>query len=161
MKKNVKLFAMDVDGTLTDGRIYMGNEGELMKAFDVKDGLGIRRLMDAGIIPVIITGRQSKITWNRCKELGIEHVYQGVQNKLLLLNEIAQQQNITLNEIAYMGDDLNDYDLLKAAGQGFVPNDAILELDWEGLIRVSKKGGRGAVREAIEIILSQVRESHG
>ena len=74
MNKRIKMFAMDVDGTLTDGKIYIGNRGEVFKAFDVKDGLGIKKLMNAGILPVIITGRSSEIVTYRCKELGIQFV---------------------------------------------------------------------------------------
>lgn len=153
MKKKIKIFAMDVDGTLTDGKIYVGNKGEVFKVFDVKDGLGIKKLMAAGILPVIITGRSSEIVTYRCKELGIEDVYQGVKDKLQLLEKVANEQNINLDEVAYIGDDLNDYEILKMVGMGFVPSDAVPELNWEGLIRLSKKGGRGAVREAIDKLL--------
>lgn len=154
MEKKVKIVAMDVDGTLTDGKIHISSNGELFKSFDVKDGLGIKKLMKNGIIPVIITGRCSEIVTYRCKELGIAHVYQGVENKLQLLKKIAAEQNVDLSEVAYIGDDLNDYEILKAVGRGFVPYDAISELDWNGLTRLSKKGGRGAVREAIDMILA-------
>lgn len=153
MKKKIKIFAMDVDGTLTDGKIYVGNKGEVFKVFDVKDGLGIKKLMAAGILPVIITGRSSEIVTYRCKELGIEDVYQGVKDKLQLLEKIANEQNINLDEVAYIGDDLNDYEILKMVGMGFVPSDAVPELNWKGLIRLSKQGGRGAVREAIDKLL--------
>lgn len=153
MNKRIKMFAMDVDGTLTDGKIYIGNRGEVFKAFDVKDGLGIKKLMNAGILPVIITGRSSEIVTYRCKELGIQFVYQGVKDKLQLLQKIADEQEIGLDEVAYIGDDLNDYEVLKMVGVGFVPNDAISDLNGNGLIRLSKKGGRGAVREAIDRLL--------
>ena len=153
MNKRIKMFAMDVDGTLTDGKIYIGNRGEVFKAFDVKDGLGIKKLMNAGILPVIITGRSSEIVTYRCKELGIQFVYQGVKDKLQLLQKIADEQEIGLDEVAYIGDDLNDYEVLKMVGVGFVPNDAIPGLNGNGLIRLSKKGGRGAVREAIDRLL--------
>ena len=84
MKKdfsNIKLFAMDVDGTLTDGKIYIGNDGEVMKAFNAKDGLGIKLLIKKGIVPIIITGRRSKIVTRRCEEIGITVLYQGVRDK--------------------------------------------------------------------------------
>lgn len=92
----IKLFAMDVDGTLTDGNIYMGNDGELCKAFNVKDGLGIKLLKDSGIVPAIITGRTSKIVENRCKELHIEELYQGVKNKAATLTALMENIISTL-----------------------------------------------------------------
>ena len=107
----IKYFVMDVDGTLTDGKIYMSSNGELMKAFNIKDGCGIHDiLIPANIIPVIITGRYSDIVLNRCNELGINKIFQGISDKL---NQII---NITsdLSEIAYIGDDLNDLASMKA-----------------------------------------------
>src|SRR5699024_4690020 len=98
-------FIMDVDGTLTDGKIYIGNSGELMKAFSIKDGCGIHDiLIPAGVIPVIITGRISEILLNRCKELGITDIYQGITNKIEKLKEITNE----LSTVAYIGDDIND-----------------------------------------------------
>ena len=91
MKKdfsNIKLFAMDVDGTLTDGKIYIGNDGEVMKAFNAKDGLGIKLLIKKGIVPIIITGRRSKIVTRRCEEIGITVLYQGVRDKADILKNV-------------------------------------------------------------------------
>ena len=102
----IKLFAMDVDGTLTDGNIYMGNDGELCKAFNVKDGLGIKLLKDSGIVPAIITGRTSKIVENRCKELHIEELYQGVKNKAATLTALMEKYHLDASEVAYIGDDM-------------------------------------------------------
>jgi 3-deoxy-D-manno-octulosonate 8-phosphate phosphatase (KDO 8-P phosphatase) len=100
----VKLLVMDVDGTLTDGKIYMGESGEIMKAFDVKDGCAIHTLLPKyGITPVMITGRQSKITENRAKELGVKMLFQGVGNKLPLLEKLAADSGVTLEEIAFIG----------------------------------------------------------
>ena len=105
----IKLLVMDVDGTLTDGKIYMGNEGEVFKAFDIKDGCGIHDLLKPnGIEPIIITGRRSKILENRAKEIGINSLFQGVSDKVLKLNEILSERNLELSDVAYIGDDIND-----------------------------------------------------
>lgn len=142
---------MDVDGTLTDGKIYMGNSGELCKAFHAKDGCGIHDIaMPAGIIPVIITGRKSEIVLNRCKELGIEEVYQGVSNKIEKLLSVTRE----LSEVAYIGDDLNDLscmEAVKAAG-GLVgcPLDAVKKVTDMADFVALHNGGEGAVRDFVE-----------
>lgn len=145
---------MDVDGTLTDGKIYIGNSGELCKAFNIKDGCGIHDIaIPAGIIPVIITGRKSDIVLNRCKELGIVEVHQGISRKIEKLREITEN----LSAVAYIGDDINDIacmELIKKAG-GIVgcPIDAVKEV-YETADFVSEhKGGDGAVRDFIEWLL--------
>ena len=102
--KNIKFLVMDVDGTLTDGKIYMGSTGELIKAFDIKDGCGIHDIaIPTGIIPMIITGRTSKILEKRCRELEITEVHQGVSNKIEKLCELVND----LSLVAYIGDDIN------------------------------------------------------
>ena len=108
----IKMLVMDVDGTLTDGKIYIGNQGEVMKAFNVKDGYGIAHLKDAEILPVIITGRKSSIVEQRAKELNIVELYQSVENKLECLKQIATQYQVLPEEIAYIGDDLNDLECM-------------------------------------------------
>lgn len=156
MYDNIKYLVMDVDGTLTDGKIYMGRNGELCKAFNIKDGYGIRDIAIAsGVVPIIITGRMSKIVENRCEELGINLLYQGVADKLVVLQSVVED----LATVAYIGDDINDLSCMiavKKAG-GFVgcPLDAsskvIAIADY-----VSKyKGGDGAVRDFIERIVGE------
>lgn len=145
---------MDVDGTLTDGKIYMGNDGEIMKAFDVKDGCGIHDIaVPAGLIPVIITGRESKILENRCKELGITKLYQGVADKVQRLKAIVPD----FSEVAYIGDDINDLPCMKevrgAGGIVGCPADAVKEVVDAATFVCTRKGGNGAVREFIEWIL--------
>ncbi len=153
--KNVKYLVLDVDGTLTDGCVYMGNDGEVFKAFNAKDGYGIaHQAIPAGIIPVIITGRTSSIVLNRCKELGITEVYQGISDKLAKLNEILKAADSKLSDCAYMGDDLNDLkvmEAIKAAG-GYVgcPQDAALNVINISDFVSTKDGGRGCVRDFIE-----------
>ncbi len=142
---------MDVDGTLTDGKIYMGNNGEMMKAFSIKDGCGIHDIaIMAGITPVIITGRKSDIVLNRCKELGITEVYQGVRNKIEKLKTITED----LSCVAYIGDDINDLSCMRpvkgAGGLIGCPSDAIKQVLEIADFVSEHKGGEGAVRDFIE-----------
>lgn len=152
----IKYLVMDVDGTLTDGKIYMGNDGEIMKAFSVKDGCGIHDiLLPSGIIPLIITGRNSKILENRCNEIGIKEIYQGISNKLeklcLIVNELSQ--------VAYIGDDINDLHSMKAikeaGGKVGCPADAVHEVKKIADFIAKKNGGDGAVREFIEWLIAK------
>ena len=109
MYKRIKYLVMDVDGTLTDGKIYMGSDGEAVKAFDVKDGAGICLLLPKlGITPIIITSRESRILECRCRELGITDLYQGAKDKLSVLKDILMHKGADLDSVAYIGDDLPD-----------------------------------------------------
>ena len=150
----IKMLVMDVDGTLTDGKIYMGSDGEVFKAFDVKDGYAIAHLHEVGIIPVIITGRKSKIVENRAKELNIKEVYQGVSDKIEKLKEVAKDNGVLLEEVAYIGDDLNDLDCMGICGLSACPNDAIDEVIQSVNYICKHSSGNGAVREFIEYILN-------
>ena len=149
---------MDVDGTLTDGKIYMGNDGEMMKAFDIKDGCGIHDiLLPSGIKPVIITGRSSEILKNRCREIGINLLYQGVNDKMNKLEEVLMEFNCSLSEVAYIGDDINDLpcmNIVKSAG-GLIgcPKDAEESVKHVSDYISKRDGGRGAVRDFIEYIV--------
>ena len=147
----IKMLVMDVDGTLTDGHIYISAEGEAMKAFHVQDGYAIAHTLPAlGIIPVIITGRSSKIVEFRAKELHIEHLYQGITDKLSKLKEIAAALSIAPEEIAYIGDDVNDLDCIRYCGYSACPADAVPAVQQEVDYVCSRNGGRGAVREFID-----------
>ena len=149
----IKLLVMDVDGTLTDGKIYMGENGEVMKAFNVKDGYAIAHMLpEMGIIPVIITGRKSKIVENRAKELGITELYQRVGNKLAQLKIVAEKYNATPEEIAYIGDDLNDLACIEYCGLTACPADAVEKVKKTVNLVCNKKAGEGAVRDFIENI---------
>jgi len=147
---------MDVDGTLTDGKIYMGQDGETFKVFNVKDGYAINEILPKhGIMPVIITSRISKIVENRAKEIGIKLVYQGVKDKLEILKKIAYENAVAFEEIAYIGDDLNDYAAMKLCGFKACPADSVAEIR-ELCDYVSPyNGGNGAVRDICEYILRQ------
>lgn len=150
----ITLLALDVDGVLTDGCIYYGNDGEELKAFNIKDGLGIKMLQRAGIDVAIITGRQSDIVNRRASELGITDIIQGREDKRTALIELCERAGKTLNECGYMGDDLPDLSAIASAGLGLTVADAsgaIVKIaDWQS----SRPGGHGAVREACEFILN-------
>ena len=151
--KNIKLLLLDVDGVLTDGKLYYGNNGEELKAFNIQDGLGIKLLQQGGIQVGIITGRVSTLLQRRADELGINPVIQGREDKLIALRELLKSQNLDLHQIAFMGDDLPDLSAINSVGLGITVANASSTLaakaDWQTL----RSGGDGAVREAAEMIL--------
>ena len=151
--QQIRLLAMDVDGVLTDGSLNIGAEGELFKAFNAKDGMGISLAMRNGLEIALITGRRSEIIHRRAEELGITLLYEGVKDKALQLKQIAAERGISLAEIAYMGDDLNDLPAMVQAGISFAPADAAKDVLKAVNAVASCNGGRGAVREIIELIL--------
>lgn len=156
----IKLLVMDVDGTLTDGKIYMGNEKESFKAFDIKDGCGIHDLLKPnGIEPVIITGRKSKILENRAKEIGITYLFQSVSDKISKLNEVLVEKKMELSNVAYIGDDINDLicmkNIIKAGGLTACPCDAVDEVKSIVNYICKRKGGEGAVRDFIEYLVKK------
>lgn len=155
---NIRILVIDVDGTLTDGKIYMGYNGEVCKAFNIKDGYGIHDiLIPKGIIPVIITGRKSEIVENRCRELGIKEVCQGITDKPKKLKEILRRLNLEYSNTAYIGDDLNDLPCMeivkKLGGVVGCPQDAMKEIIEIADFVSIYYGGNGAVREFIEWII--------
>lgn len=152
--QKIKLLALDVDGVLTDGTIYISPAGEVFKGFNAKDGMGISCALRNNLQIAVITGRQSPIVERRCEELGIKLFMQGVKDKRLALQKMAQKLGLTREEIAYMGDDLNDIPAFKASGLNFVPADGSIEVLAVADIITKAKGGRGAVREAITMILA-------
>ena len=151
---------MDVDGTLTDGCIYIGPEGETMKAFHVQDGYGIVHILPTlDISPAIITGRSSRIVERRAGELRIEHLYQGVADKLSRLKELAAALGLEAENIAYIGDDSNDLECIRYCGISACPSDAVPEV-LEAVSYVCKRaGGRGAVREFIGHLAAEASHS--
>ena len=152
--QKIKILALDVDGVLTDGTIYISPAGEVFKGFNAKDGMGISCALRNNLQIAVITGRQSPIVERRCEELGIKLFMQGVKDKRLALQQMAQELGLTREEIAYMGDDLNDIPAFKASGLNFVPADGSIEVLAVADIITKAKGGRGAVREAITMILA-------
>lgn len=157
----IRFLVMDVDGTLTDGKIYMGNDGEMFKAFDIKDGYGIYGILpELNIIPVIITARESKIVERRCEELRVKEIHQGCHAKLDKLKEILKRYSqkdgavYDLSNVAYIGDDLLDLQCIEPIrlNGGFTAcpadaaSDVIIAVDYVS----TKNAGKGAVREVIE-----------
>ena len=154
--KDIKILIMDVDGTLTDGSIYMGEHKEILKKFDVKDGDGIKNILPGNdIIPVIITGRNSAILQNRCRELGIKDVIQGCSDKKNELEKIIKKYNVSYSEVACIGDDLNDYEMMMTAGVRGCPSDAVKGIKDIANYITKKQGGYGAVREFIEWLVEK------
>ena len=156
MEGMIKYLVMDVDGTLTDGKIYMGQCGEVMKAFNIKDGYGIHDiLIPAGITPVIITGRESAIVINRCKELGITNIFQGICDKVKKLRDLTED----LSEIAYIGDDINDLKAMKvvktAGGVVGCPANAMKQVRNTADYIADHDGGDGAVRDFVEWLIER------
>lgn len=149
----IKLLALDVDGVLTDGSINIGNDGELFKVFNCKDGLGISAARKIGLTVAIITGRKSNIIHQRAAELGIDLLYEGIHDKFAELKAIQKKLDLKQEEIAYIGDDLNDLPAFAAAGFCFTPADACEDVKAEASMILMHDGGKGAVREAIEAIL--------
>lgn len=148
------MLVMDVDGTLTDGKIYMSANGELMKAFNIKDGYAIARLKDYGIEPVIITGRSSEIVKQRCAELKIRELHQGIENKSYKLRDVCEKLQVELSEVAYIGDDLNDLPCMSICSYSACPSDAMKLVKDSVSYVCQAKGGEGAVREFIDHIIS-------
>ena len=151
--QKIKLLLLDVDGVLTDGKLYYGNSGEELKAFDIQDGLGIKLLQSAGIKVGIITGRSSDLVKRRAKELSIDPVIQGREDKLTALNELLKDMNFNLEEIAFVGDDLPDLAVVRRVGLGITPANGNHILASQALWQTKKSGGNGAVREVAELIL--------
>jgi 3-deoxy-D-manno-octulosonate 8-phosphate phosphatase (KDO 8-P phosphatase) len=151
----IKMLVMDVDGTLTDGKIYVGENGEVFKAFNVKDGYRLINLDKFKIIPVIITGKKSKILSRRAVELKITEVFQGIDDKLEVLDEVINRYQISYENVAYIGDDLNDLECMKVCYLTACPVDAIEEVIEVVDYICSVNGGNGAVREFIDLIVKE------
>lgn len=151
--KPIKLLALDVDGVLTDGRIYIGNEGEVFKVFDANDGLGISIALRNGLEIALVTGRRSEIIHRRAEELGISIIMEGVSDKAVALQQLRRQLKLKKQQIAYIGDDLNDLPAFANCGFAFAPASAMPEIIEAADYELEDFGGSGAVREAIEMIL--------
>ncbi|MEA2049480.1 MAG: HAD hydrolase family protein [Campylobacterota bacterium] len=158
----IELIVLDVDGTLTDGKIiYSSSDDEIKdfqetKAFDVKDGLAIAswtKKLNKKV--AIITGRDSQLVKKRAKDLNITHLYQGVDNKDEILETILKDENLTWENVASIGDDLNDYKMLAKSGLSFCVNDAVFDIKELVDVVCKNNGGSGAVREMIEYILKK------
>ncbi|WP_016954488.1 3-deoxy-manno-octulosonate-8-phosphatase KdsC [Catenovulum agarivorans] len=151
--QQTKLFICDIDGVFSDGRIYLGNQGEELKAFHTRDGFGIKAIINAGIQVAVITGRKSQIVEKRMSSLGIQHIYQGQEDKLAAYAELKSQLNITDKQIAYIGDDVPDLTVMQQVGLAIAVNDAHPIIQQICHYQTHVRGGFGAVRECCDIFL--------
>ncbi len=149
----IKLLLLDVDGVLTDGRIIYDNQGNELKAFDVKDGHGLKLLQRSGVKVGIITGRSSAVVAKRAQELGIEILYQGALSKLGPYQEILAEQGLSDEQVAYVGDDVVDLPILRRVGFSATVADAVPDVQPLVDYVTTRPGGRGAVREICDLIL--------
>ena len=149
----IKLIVLDVDGCLSDGKLIYSADGIESKNFNVKDGLGISTWIKIGNQVAIITGRDSSIVKKRANELGIQHLYQGIKDKDRVLEEIVSSLGFKYYEVAAVGDDLNDYNMLYKVGRSFTPKDGVKEIKKLVNKILSKNGGDGAIREMIDILV--------
>lgn len=153
----VRLLVLDVDGVLTDGRLYYGARGEALKAFHVRDGLGVKLLAAADIKVAVISGRRSSMTARRCRELGVEHLLQGVEDKLAAFHRLRARLGVTSDACACVGDDLPDVPLMREVGLSFAVADAHPQARNAAHLVTRLPGGRGAVREVCDYLLDARR----
>jgi 3-deoxy-D-manno-octulosonate 8-phosphate phosphatase (KDO 8-P phosphatase) len=156
----IKLLLLDVDGVLTDGRIILDNQGNELKAFHVRDGHGIKLAQRAGIVVGLITGRKSEVVNIRARELGIEEVHQGTIEKITIYESLINKYHMQDEEVAYMGDDVVDLDIFKRAGFAVTVADADPAVKAHVDLITKAEGGRGAVRELINLILKSQGKLH-
>lgn len=149
----IRLFATDVDGVLTDAGMYYAESGDEWKKFNTRDGMGIKLLQKAGFITAIVTQERTKIVARRAEKLAIPEVHQGVLDKLSLIREMAGRHGLPLSQVAYIGDDINDLESLRAVGFSAAPADGMPVICDAVDYVCQKKGGEGAVREIAELLL--------
>ena len=161
MAPAIRLLVLDVDGVLTDGRLYFGTRGEALKAFHVRDGVGLKQLQRAGLEIAVISGRRSPMVAARCRELGVRHVLQGVGDKLAALRRLCARLKLTPAACACVGDDLPDVPLMRAAALSFAVADAHRVARRAADVVTRLPGGRGAVREVCDHLLAlKARTAH-
>lgn len=150
----VKLLALDVDGVLTDGGLYYTESGEVFRKFNIKDGQGIKLLKQAGVEVAIITAKSSLSTLNRAKDLGITHTFLGVKDKLSSLRNLCEKLGLSFSQVAYVGDDINDLDVMQAVGCPMTVADAMKANQACAIYITQLPGGQGAVREICEMLIA-------
>ena len=155
----IKLLIMDVDGTLTDGLLHLSSDGTETKSFSTKDGMGIRLAQQNNIIPVIITGRESYCVTRRAKELDIFDVHQNIKDKVSKAKEVLEKYHLTFDEVAYIGDDLNDLDTMLLCKERGVPNDGEDSIKKVATFICPRNGGYGAVRDFINYLIDKNKKS--
>ena len=151
---DIRLLVMDVDGVMTDGKITYSSDGQELKSFNIKDGLGIKRAQASGIETAIITGRTSPMVERRARELGIAHLVQGREDKLAALSDLVDQMNLSLDQVAYIGDDLPDLTAIESVRLGACPADAATEVKSKANWVSTRGGGDGCVRELCDLLVS-------
>ena len=151
---DIRLLVMDVDGVMTDGKITYTGDGQELKSFNIKDGLGIKRAQAMGIETAIITGRTSPMVERRARELGIAHLVQGREDKLAALSDLVGQMNLSLDQVAYIGDDLPDLTAIESVKLGACPADAATEVKSKANWISTRAGGDGCVRELCDLLVS-------
>ncbi len=149
----IELVIFDVDGVFSDGRIYLSNSGEELKAFHTRDGFGVKALLNAGLELAVITGRKSTLLENRMSALGVTRVYQGVDNKVVAYKELLQQLNLKPQQVAYIGDDMVDLPVMKQVGFSVCVADGHPYVKQNVDLITYTQGGFGAVRELADLIL--------
>ena len=162
--QQIRLLILDIDGVFSDGRIYLGNNGEELKAFHTRDGFGMKALANAGFETAVITGRESYIVEQRMQHLSVSHIYQGQADKTVAYQQLLQQLSLTDNHVAYVGDDVPDLALVKRSGLGIAVNDAHPAVQQHADYTTRCLGGHGAVREVCDLLLlahGQLRQAEG
>jgi 3-deoxy-D-manno-octulosonate 8-phosphate phosphatase (KDO 8-P phosphatase) len=151
----IRLLVLDVDGVLTDGRLYFGPRGEVLKVFDVRDGYGLVALQRAGVAVAVISGRRSGAVRARCRELKVRHVHQGVADKLAVFERLRARLRLARSVCACVGDDLPDVPLMRAVALAFAVADAHPAVRRAAAVVTRRGGGRGAVREVCDFLLAR------
>jgi len=151
--KTVKLLSLDVDGILTDGGLYYAEDGQELRKFNVKDGMGMKRLREAGVEICIISASTTQAIQERGKRLGVPFVYTGVKNKIEVLEDICKRLSIDLSSVAHMGDDVNDLSIMHRIGTPITVADGVEAVKQETLYITQKAGGCGAVREICDLLI--------
>jgi len=157
--RQIRLFATDVDGVLTDAGMYYSESGDEWKKFNTRDGMGIKLLQKAGLITAIVTQERTRLVARRAEKLAIPELHQGVMDKLAVIQDMAERHGISLRHIAYIGDDVNDIEALKAVGFSATPADGLPQVRKVVAHVCQLKGGEGAVRELAEMILQSRGET--
>lgn len=158
--QQLRLFATDVDGVLTDAGMYYSESGDEWKKFNTRDGMGIKLLQKAGLITAIVTQERTRLVARRAEKLAIPELHQGVMDKLSVIRDMAERHGLSLQQVAYIGDDVNDIEALKAVGLSAAPADGLPQVLEVVDYVCGKKGGEGAVRELAELILQSRIEAN-
>jgi 3-deoxy-D-manno-octulosonate 8-phosphate phosphatase (KDO 8-P phosphatase) len=151
--KFIKLLVVDIDGVMTDGKLYFGDAGEMMKCFHIQDGYGLMKLRRAGIPTMMVSGKESPANRHRAKDLGIERIYENIQDKGAVIDEIKRDMNLESKDICYIGDDTIDLPAMRKAGFAVAVANAVDEVKEAADAVTEKEGGNGAVREVVDQIL--------